>query len=203
MQGDYAPVVVLGRRHARARCVHLHARTTDTSQISTSTPSMFSTAALGFIALGPDHRPAPRGYRPVGRTARRLPGGGRLVLRRTTTSLRRCGYSGFVVMFAAAAATGRGERVTDQIRQVHPGGRDADDVHRAARVQLPAARRTRAASSSRRSPTRSRPRSARCRSSSSCSSSPPWRWSSPCAVRRGATGCAPSDRTRSRPARSA
>ena len=66
----------------------------------------------------------------------------------STSRSPRHGRSGSRLMLVRAAAVDRRcQRLADPVREVHPGRRDAGHLHRAAGLQLPAARRARTASS--------------------------------------------------------
>lgn len=90
------------------------------------------------------HRPRPDGrvddgrYRPVRRSTGGIPGGGRLVLPHRG-KLRRGGAPRPGADGRTRCSRRAGERLLDQIRQVHPGGGHAGDVHRLAGFQFPPA----------------------------------------------------------------
>ena len=78
---------------ARPRRLRPAPTTAATSRTTTSTPSMFACAALGFISLGTDVRAAARRHRSLRRSARRLPRRPGVVLRPRRAIARRCGCS--------------------------------------------------------------------------------------------------------------
>ena len=155
---------------------------------------------------GPDHRPADRRHRPVGRSAGRLPGRRRVVLRQRRQVRRRSMLLG-LRPDGRSPPRRRAPSTASLIRfaQVHPGRRDPGAPTSRCRASASCCATHPggfiAAVGHRR---HHRPRSGRSRSSSSSS----WSLTLAHGVRAaldaaGAGGCAPSARTRSRPAASA
>ena len=149
LEGDYAPsvllvavMVVLG--------AYIYSQNDRYFLPFNVTSMMLLVTALGFIALGQTDRADDRGHRPVGRSARRLPRGGRIVLPHSTSHPARRSSSGCVLMVVARRGRRARQRLPDPIREVHRRRRDPGHLHRPAGPQFPAARPTRTGYISRR-----------------------------------------------------
>ncbi len=144
------PSVILALVMLAARRATSRARTPATSPPSTSQLVMTSCDRAGLHRPGPERSPCSpaASTSPSGRWPASSSSIGSFFVNdgKSAASM----VLGLVADGRSAAVDRAGQRRLIRFAQVHAGGRDAGDLHRARRARLPAARRARAATSPRR-----------------------------------------------------